>query len=117
MGLLTGGIAKIVQGATKLVTYSISLSRTTIAAGNEAWEVGVTSETAYPCRGVVIDYKDYRIDGTVIKRGDRQVMVIANTLSVVPVSGDKITAQGAIYFVVNVSRDPATATWTLQVRK
>ena len=117
MALLTGGIAKIVQGATKAITYAMTLVRSTVAAGNEAWEIGVTSETSYACQGVVLDYKEYRVDGKIIQQGDRQVLIIASTLTIVPIPGDKIHAQGEIYSVVNSTRDPASATYTLQVRR
>lgn len=117
MGLLDGGIAKIVAGATKLVTYAISLTRTLGTAGSNAWEVGTTTDTVYPCLGCVVDYKEYQIDGKKIQQGDRQIIVIANSLTTVPLVGDKVTARGETYEVVHSVADPALATYLLQVRR
>lgn len=46
------------------------------------------------------------------------VLVLAATLpaGVVPVGGDRITAEGKVYSVVSVDRDPAAATYSLTCR-
>ncbi len=69
--------------------------------------------------GIIDDYKDDEIDGTSIKAGDRRILIIAGTLSsdVVPKANWKVSIEGTEdYRVVDAMRDPAAATWTLQVR-
>ena len=74
--------------------------------------------TSHSARGVVGDYTDYQMDGTLVQRGDRWVLLLASTITglAVPQPGDKVTIQGATYLVVRVKSDPANATYTAQVR-
>lgn len=67
---------------------------------------------------VVGDYKAHQIDGTLIKQGDRKILVIAESMTVAfdPSTSDRIDVEGATYFVVQVGRDPARATFSCQVR-
>lgn len=76
-----------------------------------------TGQTA-TAKAVVSDYRAGQIDGTLILAGDRKVLIIAESMSVplVPSAGDRITAEGATYFIVRVGRDPAGATYACQVR-
>ncbi len=68
--------------------------------------------------GIVADYTDQQMASTTIQLGDRQVLIIAATISgTVPMTGDRITIEGSTYDVVNVKRDPAEATYECQVRK
>lgn len=74
------------------------------------------TETSYVVKGFVSDYKDWQIDGTIIKNGDRIVTLLGGTLpaGVIPQVGDKITAEGLTKTVVQVNRDPAGATYECQ---
>lgn len=85
--------------------------------------------TAYPGNGVLTDYRIGEVDGTNILRGDRKVLVFAASLAAAAVTaleqaytglrataGDKVTAEGVAYQIVNVVRDPAGASYELQVR-
>lgn len=70
-------------------------------------------------KGIIDDYQDRQINETTIKRGDRRVLIIGNSLSggaVIPEAGDQVTIEGATYEIVGVERDPAAATYTCQVR-
>lgn len=68
--------------------------------------------------GVIDSYTDEEIDGTSIKAGDRRILIIAGTLdaAVSPEANWTVTIEGGTYRVVKAHRDPAEATWTLQVR-
>lgn len=74
--------------------------------------------TTHTCKGFVDDYKDSQIDGTIIKKGDRKVTLLGATIApaVAPKTNDKVTIEGDTYDVQNVERDPAGATYELQVR-
>ena len=81
--------------------------------------------TAYTGKGFTDEYKDGAIDGTFIQRGDRMIVIIANSLSsaVSPEPSDDILIEGATYRIVDeagdkggVRRDPFGATYTCQVR-
>lgn len=89
-------------------------SRTTgsLTAGKQA-----TYED-YAGRGLIEDYLDKEINGTVVKTGDRKVLILGGSLpvSIVPEVGDRITIESAIYRIERVMRDPAAAAYTCQVR-
>lgn len=77
------------------------------------------SESSIGGRGVITDYNDSQVNGTLIKKGDRQVLLIANTFpgKPVPLPDDKVTIENLTYNIVAVKRDPAAATYRCQVRK
>jgi hypothetical protein len=79
--------------------------------------------TPYKARGFIEDFSPRSIDGTLIKVGDRKVILLGNTIEggVEPEGGvnkDQVQIEGTLWNVQLVlSRDPAGATFTLQVRK
>lgn len=87
---------------------------------------GETPETTltYTGRGVLGSYLSKEIDGSLIQSTDKKLLVLQNELFVseaglptavpaLPVIGDIINGLR----VMNVSADPADATWTAQLRK
>lgn len=77
------------------------------------------SRRSFPCRGMVDSYKLSQFDGTIVKRGDRKVLILGDTLpsNIVPEPNDEIRAEGALYHVVGTpERDPDAATYLCQVR-
>lgn len=77
------------------------------------------SSRSYQFSGIVEDYRDSQIDGTNIVRGDRRVLILAGTLQrgIRPEGSDKVKIEGVEYYIVGVpARDPATATYSCQVR-
>ena len=73
---------------------------------------------AYPCKGILDTYRTSQIDQTIVKQGDRKALLLGDSLpsGVVPAPGDTVTAEGAVFTVVAVERDPDAATYTCQVR-
>lgn len=78
-----------------------------------------TSESSKSCRGFTDSYSDGQVDGTLVERGDRKVILLGASIQggAVPEPGDKVRIEGATLNIVNVDRDPAAATYTCQVRK
>ena len=76
------------------------------------------SEKTFSCRGIIEDYKETQFNDTSVLRGDRKVLLLGGTLQagIVPKLGDKVKIEGFTFNVVNVNRDPASATYSLQVR-
>jgi len=77
------------------------------------------TKTPYQARGILASYADRQIDGTIVKTGDRNVLIVAGTLpdNIEPKPQDEIVAETATWKVINVSRDPAAATYSCQVRE
>ena len=80
--------------------------------------------TYYAGRGVFGSYLAKEIDGTRIETEDVKLLVLQNELFEGQVGGvtdvpasPKIGDQVSGYRVLNVSEDPAQATWTIQLRK
>lgn len=77
------------------------------------------TETDHACRGLPVDLEERWVDGDLVKRTDRAVMLLVATIAggVVPVAGDLITIDGAkVSVVAVVDEDPAAATRTVAVR-
>lgn len=102
-GLLSATLTKVTIGARTPGSYTSGPS---------------VSTTNHTCRGVISDYDERQIDGSLVQRGDRRVLLLGGSLpsSVVPAPNDEVTIEGTKYSIVNVRRDPAGASYTLQVR-
>ena len=74
--------------------------------------------TTHAAKGFMDDYEDFQIDGTIIQRGDRMVVLLGDSIAdgVIPAPGDRVTIEGEEFNIVNVKRDPAGATYTCQAR-
>lgn len=108
VGTLLGGQAAFVT-LTKITPGN--RSPTNLAGGT------IPSSRNYAARGYVSDYASGQVDGTMIQRGDRCVVIYASTLSVVPEPGDRVTVDGVGYALIRVEdRDPAGARYVCQVR-
>lgn len=120
MSMLEGEIAEIVSDALESANLPIDIvvSRTTAADPDPStpWIPGTPTTVNYACRGFVDDYRADQIDGSVIQRNDRKVIVLTPSLAITPVPGDSVTARGETLTVINVRADPALATWELQSR-
>src|SRR5690349_17149598 len=73
---------------------------------------------SFSCRGILDTYRTSQFDGTIIKRGDRKALILGDTLpnNVVPEPNDEVKAEGSVFTVVAVERDPDAAAYTCQVR-
>ena len=71
-------------------------------------------------RGVIVEYDDVEINGSTILQGDRKIVLIVGTFPAnmpIPFEGCAITIEGSTHIILSkVSRDPAAATYTCQVR-
>ena len=85
---------------------------------------GPTSSIQYTGRGVFDSYQAQEIDGARIQTEDVKLLVLQNEVfeeqagvvtgaPAVPKIGDQISG----FRILNVSEDPAQATWTIQLRK
>ncbi len=112
------GVAKNLL--TKFNQGTITLRRVAQTTGALAWGApSGTTPTDYALVGVVSGFNPARIDGTLIKLGDLQVIVGASGLAVVPDLTDTVIIDGVSYAIVNVTRVPgagATIVYRLQVR-
>lgn len=113
-------IAKIVNdsiaGAGGVLDATLtSITPQTPSSGNA---IIPSIPTQHACKGFIDDYKDSEIDGTIVRKGDRKVTLLGASItpSVAPKTNDQVSIEGDTYDVQEVTRDPAGATYELQVR-
>jgi len=112
-------IAKEIAKAVAPGMLPATLTRVTPGTRTAASSSGTTpTTTSHAARGLVDDYTDFEMDGTLVQRGDRRILLVANSITglAFPRPGDRITILDTIYTVVRVKSDLALATYTCQVR-
>ena len=72
-----------------------------------------TSTLTYSGRGVFTDYSTYELDSDIIDVTDVKLIVLQNEITAEPIADDKING----YSVIRVSKDPANATYEIQLRQ
>lgn len=112
---LSGSIAKTVGSAFKGIFLDAVLTRDGAPTG-PAYDPTPGAPVTYPCKAIVETYSAfYRAQG-LVEASDRKVLVLAASLGVKPLPGDRITVQGITFTAQAVSTDPAGAVWTVQGR-
>jgi hypothetical protein len=115
-------LAKVIAGAMGKGLLPATITRTTYGprdALNPAAGPTITSTVTHNCRGFTESYDDRRIDGTLILRQDRRILLLGGTLpdGFNPAPGDIIAIQNADWKVIAVHpSDPAEATFVCQGR-
>lgn len=114
-------IAAIIDSAMSGGLLDATLHQTTPGTRTPGDPTGGTNPTTVDaaCKGMVDDYADGEIDGTLVLVGDRKVLLIGNSIAglLVPQPQDGVTIEGERYTVIRVKRDPAAATYLCQGRK
>ena len=72
-----------------------------------------SSTLTYTGRGVFTDYSTYELNSDIINVTDVKLIVLQNEIAAEPIADDKING----YSVVRVSKDPALATYEIQLRQ
>ncbi len=107
-------------GATKAV-----ILRRSSSVYNPATGVNTPTVTGYAWTVVVSYFADGMVNGSSIKRGDRRLLGAAADIAITPnAETDTIIMDSLTWQMVKdgtqrggLQTDPATATWTLQVRR
>lgn len=120
-GLDIGSIVNRAVSAAGGVT-PLTLRRVTVGARSASNPTGGLPErvTTSSGQGILESFSDTQVDGTLIERGDRSVLILAASLNpnIVPTPGDEIVIDGFTGRIVpnGVRQDPAAATYTCQIR-
>lgn len=120
MGLLDGGISKIVSGAVQSIflNYTLYKSARAVTTG-KPWEPGTETKTGYTVKGFISDFSEYQKQNKTIQDGDRKITILAQGLTVEPATDDTIKVNtGETYVIVGpITCDPAKATYSFQARR
>jgi hypothetical protein len=70
------------------------------------------------CKGLVTEYTAFQRQAAGIPSNERKVLVLASTLAsgLAPKPGDRLLIQGRTWSVVDVSSDPANATYECRAK-
>ena len=101
--------AKMQATANRLLKgkgQAITLSRQTAGAYDPATGTAAVTTTAQTAYGAMFEYGDKNIDGTLIKEGDKQLLLSAinsaGTALVAPALNDTVTINTVVYTVVRI---------------
>jgi hypothetical protein len=109
----------LIGTAFKGQLVSMTLKSVTAGTRNPSDPLAGTSPTSVDVatEGVLEAYHDYMLAAGLVETNDQKALILAKPLgAVVPKIGDSLTVEGTTYRVVDVKRDPAIATYTLQIR-
>ena len=85
--------------------------------GEDDWmnppDAPTASTLTYTGRGVFTDYSTYELNSDIINVTDVKLIVLQNEITAEPIADDKINGLS----VVRVNRDPALATYEIQLRQ
>lgn len=115
--IFNANIAGQIAQAMGPLLFPLTLIKRTASTRGELTGGVNSREERYSGRGFIDDYRDSRIDGTIIKVGDRVVTIMGASIAVTPDPDDQIIIEGRTWTIVGpVRRDPAGATYECQVR-
>jgi hypothetical protein len=119
MSILESELAETIGAALveSGLPLGLTLIRETVVSDPaEPWNPPVTESSFHPCLGFADAFEQSVIDGYLVLSTDVKIVIVATSLAVEPVPGDRITIRGKTYHVIQVSTDPAQACWTCQGR-
>jgi hypothetical protein len=119
MGLLDNALRSASKTVLRKFGKSMTLRRVSTTY-DPATGTNTQTTTDYTVYGRVEEYADAQVDGTLIRTGDRRVLIAAAEVSITPLTSDQLLIASVPHAIVNVKATDATeevATWTLQVRK
>lgn len=94
---------------------TLSRVSTRVSDGRGGWTETIVSDA---CKALVTDYTDWQRQAAGIPASERRIIVLASTLEsgMKPKTGDEITIQGRAWSIVEVTSDPANATYECRSR-
>lgn len=124
MSILDDVAGIIADAAGDLVFKDATLAKTTTTPAVTPYDPPTTSTTAYSCKALRDTFGATWLAGGLVDAEDVKVLILADTLSVTPEAGDRITIGADTWTIVPagggkaaVSTDPATACWECRARK
>ena len=116
--ILGVNVSSIIHRTLSPKLNQVTLVRKSPGNRQDNLTAGVDSlEVEHTGRGLIYDYSDSQVDGSLIKVGDRVVGIVGDSIDVVPATNDLITISGVSYTVIRVKVDPAGAFYECQVRR
>lgn len=115
---LSGSLAATIGAALNSLFLDATFAVDAAYAGSPdvPFDPPAPSTTTYTCKAIVEQYAErYRLDGSA-KQDERKVLILADSLSVTPAIGNRITISGITFTIIEVQTDPARAVWDCRGR-
>ena len=108
----------IVHGALGVAVFKAATITAHVRTSDGRGGREISASVPYECRALISDYSDFFkvSSGGAIQVRDRRAIVLGHGLSALPEIGFSFTQDGEDWSVIAVKRDPAGATYELQVR-
>jgi hypothetical protein len=117
MSYLGEEISSIINEELKDLVYSATLDKITPGTRTAGSLTSGTNPTtiSHSCKGYISTFNDTQFPNTLVQNGDRAVVLLADSLTVIPAPGDKVTIQANTYTIreKGVERDPSTSIYKL----
>ncbi len=114
------GLQLTAQGLLADKGQACTLGVVANGAYNPATATSTPTTTSYPVTAAVFAYGAKDIDGTLIRQGDKKVLMSAYGLAVTPLPSHTFTDAAAVVYTVIEAKPTApggtVVLWTLQVR-
>lgn len=95
---------------------TVTIRHKTGEAFDPATMVNAPTYTDTIVSAILTNFNNREVDGSTVLAGDRKVILQYSLVALVNPS-DKVVIDNLTYDIVNIMRDPAEATWMLQVRR
>lgn len=110
-------LAATFGSAASFLFHTATITRDVAAVGSDPADPPPPTTTTYGCRALVSEYSKQLIAGGFAEADQRNVLILAATLSVAPIIGDKITLNAGPFngetfrLLEPIMTDPARAVW------
>lgn len=94
-----------------------TLKKKTIVSPSNPTKSPITTTVSYTIRTLFTDYKDYYVNGTTIKDGDRECIISLKELNIVPAIDDIIVDNSVDYKIIDLDLPEVGGTKILAVAK
>lgn len=114
--IFRANIDREIVNAMGPLVFKLTLTKSEPSTRTDVTDGRTNVDTPYIGKGFIDDYRDSRVDDTIILTGDRVVTILGASISVIPEPEDVVNIEGQDWKIVRVARDPAGATYECQVR-
>jgi len=123
--MLESELAHVIADAASFIFLDATLTRDVPGAITDPADPPAPTTVNYPCKAIEDMYSTGQRANGLVAADDVRVLILATTLAVAPLPGDRITIRGVMRTIVpagttglpGVDSDPARATWECRTRK
>lgn len=115
---LEGALASAIYKGLKGIFLDATLTQDTFASVSPdvAFDPANPTQTSYTCKAVNDKTRTFTTPDGLVSRRSASILILANSLSVTPTDGDRVTIRSKTYRIGMVEIDPAQACWICEVR-